>query len=291
MIKVKKHAVVRRFRKFKTLTTPIQPVFWKKIEKTVRLGRKVKHMEVINSEWFMKGCAPDDPKRVHTIDEAADLIRKVGFLPLFSNNIPGFSLEEHVTPDSWWTDDPEHDPWSWRQILAKYKDIAYGKFFEKKAGFISKKWFPIFANYRRNGYDFDALFDDELASRRAKKLMDEFEGGREWLSFEVKEKAGFGKGGEKNFEGTLSDLQMQTYLIASDFRQKVNKKGEPYGWHIAALTMPENKFGYKFVTGKYSEKPSESWERIVKQIRKHFPGANEKEIRKIIGIKYPGGSR
>ena len=38
--------------------------------------------------------------------------------------------------------------------------MAYGKFFDKKSGFISKKWFSYFANYRRDGYDFDALWDE-----------------------------------------------------------------------------------------------------------------------------------
>ena len=205
-------------------------------------------MEVVNGEWYMKGCTPDSPERVRTVDEAADLICRVGFLPLFSNDISGFSLEEHVVPEGWWSGDEEIDPWEWRQILSRRDDIAYGKFFDRKAGFISKEWFPIFANFRRDGYDFDALYDDGLASRRSKMLMDEFTDGREWLSFEVKERAGFGKGGEKNFEGTLTGLQMQTYLIVSDFRQKINRKGEPYGWSIAALIMPETKWGYEFVT-------------------------------------------
>ena len=49
---------------------------------------------------------------------------------------------------------------------------AYGKFFENKAVFISKEWFPDFANYRRNGYDFDARFDDGLAAYKDKELFE-----------------------------------------------------------------------------------------------------------------------
>ena len=45
-------------------------------------------------------------------------------------------------------------------------------------GFISKKWLPVFANYRRDGYDFDALYED----------------------------------GEKGFDGAITNLCMQTYL-------------------------------------------------------------------------------
>ena len=66
------------------------------------------------------------------------------------------------------------DPWRWRIAIAKRHDVLYGKFFAKKAGFISKKWLPVFANYRRDGYDFDALFEDEKAPIKHKNIMDHF---------------------------------------------------------------------------------------------------------------------
>ena len=58
--------------------------------------------------------------------------------------------------------------------------------------------------------------------------------------FELKRQAGFGKGGEKNFEGTVTDLQMGSYLLIRDFRRRANKKGFPYGWHISVYSTPEN---------------------------------------------------
>ena len=89
-------------------------------------------------------------------------------------------------------------------------------------------------------------------------------------SFEAKEKAGFGKGGEKNFEGTIARLQMSSYLTVTDFRPRLNKKGEEYGWPIAIYTLPEYLWGYKYVTKCYKDKPEESYEKIVKKIQKHF---------------------
>ena len=82
-------------------------------------------MEAINGEWYMKGCSADDPGCLHSIGDLKKLIRKVGFLPLFSNEIPGFSVEEHTPAANWWCGDPEADPWEWRQILSSDKDIAY----------------------------------------------------------------------------------------------------------------------------------------------------------------------
>ena len=123
-------------------------------------------METVNGEWIMYGCSEDDPERIQTTGELREMIHRIGFVPLFSNQISGFSVEEHTLSRDWWTDDPERDPWAWRQILSREPDIAYGKFFDKKAGFISREWFPVFANYRRNGYDFDALWEDGLTGRR-----------------------------------------------------------------------------------------------------------------------------
>ena len=155
--------------------------------------------------WVIHGVSEDDPECIHTVEEAIAYINEIGFLPLFKNDIPGFSLEERTVPEYWWSGDPEHDPWEWRETIARSGQTAYGKFFDRKAGFISREWFPYFANYRRDGYDFDALWEDEKASMRQKKIMDLFaeeNADAELYSFEVKQNAGFGKEGEKNFEGT-----------------------------------------------------------------------------------------
>ena len=107
-----------------------------------------------SGEWIMHGMKWDNPDCIHSVDEAIKYINEFGFLPLFKNDIDGFSLEERTVPEYWWSDNPEIDPWMWRAIIARRHDIVYGKFFDKKAGFISKKWLPVFANYRRDGYDY-----------------------------------------------------------------------------------------------------------------------------------------
>ena len=107
-----------------------------------------------SGEWIMHGMKWDNPDCIHSVDEAIKYINEFGFLPLFKNEIDGFSLEERTVPKYWWSDNPEIDPWMWRAIIARRHDIVYGKFFDKKAGFISKKWLPVFANYRRDGYDY-----------------------------------------------------------------------------------------------------------------------------------------
>ena len=115
----------------------------------------------------------------------------------------------------------------------------YGKFFGGKAGFVSLDCFPRFANVRRDGYDFDALYEDGKASIRCKKIMDCFALADELPSYELKNLAGFGKGGERNFEGTVAKLQQQAYLVIRAFRRRRNARGLEYGWPVAVYTPAE----------------------------------------------------
>ena len=231
----------------------------------------------------MRGMDWNDPLRIRTTDELINYINQVGFLPLFANEVPGFSVEEHVSPLYWWSDDPANDPWLWREILARSGRVAYGKFFNRKAGFVSLKWFPIFANYRRDGYDFDSRWEDELASFRAKKIIDEFASEPELFSYDLKRRAGFGKDGSKNFEGVITDLQMQTYIIIRDFRQRRRKlDGAPYGWPIAVYTTPERLLGGDAISAGYSEDPSASQNRIFARIKEEYPWAADSQIKAVM---------
>ncbi len=247
-------------------------------------------MALENGEWIMRGLRWDDPLRIRSWQELVSWVDEVGFLPFFKNEIDGFSAEEHVSDLYWWSGDPEQDPWEWRQLIARSGRVAYGKFFAKKAGFISRAWFPHFANWRRGGYDFDSRWDEGLAGIRQKRVMDQFAAKEQLYSFELKRLAGFGKGGEKNFEGTVTDLQMGGYLLTRDFRQRLDKSGRPYGWPISVYATPESLWGYEHVTSAYPSQPARSGELICRQIQAHFPAAAERTLRAVLGWER-GGSR
>ena len=66
-----------------------------------------------SGEWIMHGMKWDNPDCIHSVDEAIKYINEFGFLPLFKNDIDGFSLEERTVPEYWWSDNPEIDPWMW----------------------------------------------------------------------------------------------------------------------------------------------------------------------------------
>jgi hypothetical protein len=68
----------------------------------------------------------------------------------------------------------------------------------RQASFPENGWLPYFLNFRRDGYDFDALWEDGKASYKQKRIMDLYAEelqDREYYSNELKRTAGFGKDG------------------------------------------------------------------------------------------------
>ena len=239
-------------------------------------------MITVDGKWTMEGLDPSDPRRIRTIDELRAYINKVGFMPFFKGGIEGFSLEELTTADSWWSGNPTEDPWIWREIIAKEGDIAYGKLFRGKAGFISREWFPIFASYRRDGYDFDSRYEDGLVSRRQKRIIDILNEYDILPSYELKRLAGFGKEGERNFEGTMAELQMRTYVVIRSFRRKVNKKKEDYGWSVADYMLSEKLFGVDHVRSAYGISPKDAKDMITRHLLKQFPDIDIRKAEALI---------
>lgn len=142
---------------------------------------------------------------IETRKDLIDAINAFGFLPLFSNDIPGFSAEEHTAPQVLWG--AEDGLWEWKGPAIQESGCAYGKFLMGKATFVSSEWFPDFANVRRDGYDFDARYDEGLAPHREKVLFDLIDGHAPIISLQLKELGGYGKGGVKGFDTTISRLK------------------------------------------------------------------------------------
>ena len=124
-------------------------------------------------------------------EDIAALTEECGFLPFFAGEIPGFSVEECCPPELWFSEAAD-GPWEWKGPVARSGRCVYGKFFSGKAGFISREWLPDFANFRRDGYDFDARYDDGLASRKDKTVYDTVAERGALLSKELKRLCNYG---------------------------------------------------------------------------------------------------
>lgn len=220
---------------------------------------------------------------IETKDDLIHAINTFGFVPFFSNSIPGFSIEEHVSQDAWYDSaDGSWKVWEWKGPVIRETGCAYGKFFEKKAVFINKEWFPDFANYRRNGYDFDAGFDDGLVPFRDKELFELLDASAPVLSKDLKQSGNYRKGGKKGFETIITRLQSQCYVVISDFVYQRDKHGKPYGWGVAEYSTPEKFIGKDFTDRVYERTPEESYQRILAHLKELLPDTDEEAIRKIL---------
>ena len=215
-------------------------------------------------------------------DSLLKTINKVGFLPMFSCGIPGFSLDEHA-PEGAWDGPIEGSPWGWKDKLVGSDECAYGKFFMNRVGFVSKEWFPKFANYRRDGYDFDSLLDDDLAYPGTETIYSMLEKNGAMVSVEMRKTLGLmGKDGGYRFEKLINWLQMHTYVIPSGnvYRQYKNGRTEDFG--ILMYDLAERVLGEEWVRGAYSEDPADSKKNIIDYLVETHPGGDLKKIEKLI---------
>ena len=219
--------------------------------------------------------------RIRSKSDLVNVVNEIGFLPFFTNSIEGFSIEEHVDRELWFTD--AEGPWEWKGPVIRETGCAYGKFFEKKAAYISREWFPDFANYRRDGYDFDARFDDELASYRDKTLFDLVDANAPVLSKSLKQLGNYRKDGNKGFDTIITRLQSQCYVIISDFVYLKDKKGKTYGWGVAEYSTPEHFMGDAFTGRVYIRKPEESYQKILEHLTGLLPEAGKEKLKKFLG--------
>lgn len=221
-----------------------------------------------------------------TIKSKKDLIgaiERYGFLPFFANPIEGFSIEEHISPDCWYfADSGRWEAWEWKGPVIRETGCAYGKFFGHKAAYISRAWFPDLANFRRDGYDFDARYDDGLAKYSDKVVYDLLDENAPVVSKALKKLGDYRKGGNKGFDTAITRLQAQCYVLISDFVYMRDKNGEQYGWGVAEYSTPEKFIGKDFTDNVYRREPEESYRRIFDHLRKILPDASDEQIAKFL---------
>ncbi len=232
--------------------------------------------------------------RIKPITSNADLqarVAQLGFLPMFRCGIRGYSVYE-ATP-RFWTDD-EDGPWEWKGPIIRDGECAYGKFFNRKAVWISREWLPDFLNYRRTKHfaqneDVAALDDIVLQAIESEgsvtsKIIAELLGlsGRKKRrrpedlvdNMPVSEKV--------SLDPILSRLMMEGRVVISDFIYNIDRHGNRYGWGIAKYSTPENLYG-DIMTDRT---PEESYERMFSHLKKAVPVASESQVKSLLGV-YP----
>lgn len=216
---------------------------------------------------------------IHSCPELVEYVNRIGFLPLLSTGVYGWSAEAAVDsdcryvilPDGGW----EWKLWMWKGSVVRESGCAYGKFFFGKAGFISREWWPDFCNYRRSRapeYGEDSVEYAILETLREQGSM---------ITRELRAACGFtGTKMRSRFDAYVSRLQMQCRIVTEDFIYPQDRHGHQYGWGWALLTTPENLFGHDAC--HINRTPEESYSRLFDKLHQILPDESDDTIKRIL---------
>lgn len=169
---------------------------------------------------------------VKTYEQASDLIREIGILPL-ANLIPEFPSLDSVTEKEAWHNDhtPAADPWLWRDRFASEGVAAYGKFFKKKNILIAKELFPAVKALLGDERTVEERYEDGELSIAAKKIYVaiEHQGGIDTRA--LRKAVGMAQTeAKKDYDKALLELQESCDIVIAGVVGRVNDEGEKSGW-------------------------------------------------------------
>lgn len=110
---------------------------------------------------------------IQCYDDFIDKLLETGFTIGGENGEGVFTLSDSFTDRiRWHTEEMDTDPWEWRmRVLQERDDIAYGKVFFRKSGYITKEWYPYFLAVRRGSLSLEEAYASGLVSREAKPFI------------------------------------------------------------------------------------------------------------------------
>jgi len=217
--------------------------------------------------------------RIYNSAQLIELIEDIGFLPLLDSGISGFSAEEMVDeecryivfPDGGW----DWPLWKWKGEIITEGGHVYGKFFAGKAGFISRKWWTHFCNYRRSTRPAPTEGSIE------ETILMTLENNGSLITRELRAACGFnGPKMRSKFDSYVTRLQMGTRIVTEDFVYPTDRHGRNYGWGWSLLTTPELLYGKEDC--QCNNSPQESFEIICQHLHRICPKATDNQIIKML---------
>jgi hypothetical protein len=221
--------------------------------------------------------------KVHTYEEAINVIREIGFLPL-AKLIPNYPSLDSITAKEHWYTGSELDPWLWRAKFPGDGSAAYGKFVKKKSVLLSTELLPFIRAILGSPLSVENRYQDGLMSREAVELFALIKENEGIDTRVLRVEAGMkDKEKKKLFDNALLELQGSIDIVVSGTKAKTNDAGEKNGWSSTS-----------FETMKYWAKNHRIDEVLIEKedaklkVRDHFASicSNEamKAFNKIFGL-------
>lgn len=211
---------------------------------------------------------------ISTKEQLGSVISELGFLPFFPCGIKGFSLREHADPAVWFVEGVD-GPWEWKADVS-----VYGKLMKNKAVFITPEWYGVLACYRRDGYDYEGMYEDGFLPHASLPIVNELEKGS-LISTELRRRTGMdGKGSP--FDGLITLLQMKCFVLPTSFEYAIDRHGRPYGWGLARYSLADRFYSGEIAAAEAKYSPAEAKALLIARVMELCPGTTEKQAERLI---------
>lgn len=177
--------------------------------------------------------------KVHTYDEAIEVVNEIGFLPL-AKLIPNYPSLDNITLKENWHTGTELDPWLWRARFPVDGAAAYGKFVKKKSVLISSELLPLIRAILGSPLSVKERYNDGLMSKEAVELFTLISENEGIDTRVLRVEAGMkDKEKKKPFDNALLELQGFMDIVVSGTKEKTNEAGEKNGWSSTSFETTE----------------------------------------------------
>jgi len=173
--------------------------------------------------------------QIRTYEEAIDVIKEIGLLPL-AKLVPDYPSLDSITSKEHWHSGSELDPWMWRAKFPVDGVAAYGKFIKKKSILISSELLPLVKAVLGSEHPLKQRYNDGLVAREALELFELIHEEPDIDTRVLRSKAGMrDKEKKKPFDNALIELQGSMDIVVSGTKAKTNELGEKNGWSSTAF--------------------------------------------------------
>ncbi|PYI52870.1 AlkZ-related protein [Paenibacillus flagellatus] len=177
-----------------------------------------------------------EPERIRSFEQAGDLVRRCGILPL-SGFIPDHPSLDAATEPSAWHTGTEADPWLWRVRLAREGVAAYGRFVAKKPAFLAAELFPLFARAVAPAKPVERRYADGELSRAAWRVYEAIEAEPGIEARALRRSAGMTAKTDKcEFDKALIELQESFDIVIRGTEEVRGEQGGKTGWNGTCYT-------------------------------------------------------
>lgn len=222
---------------------------------------------------------------INNYDDFINALLKVGMSTGGEKNTDGiFALCDYYGKSIiWHTEDIDTDPWEWRiRVLDQRNDIAYGKLFFKKSGYITADWYPYFYAVRRGVKSFEDDYSDGNISFYAKRIYELIDREGVLPLHIIKQLGNFTKEDKSKFDNAITELQMKMYITMCGRSKKFSKTGQEYGWSSTTFCKTEDFFNVEIFEKADSLSKEQAYEQLYRHILELNPDADSKKIEKFI---------